>query len=292
MVVGRPSARWVASLWFLAVSLHPGGSGQAREAGGHPMHGDSHHESDAAGKTVVELSSDPASPRPDEETTLTFRFTDKATGNPVSDLVVTHDRILHVLIVRHDLARFLHLHPEDSGPVSPGRAASGTLSVKARFPEPGRYRVVADFTRKGGNLVKAFDLRVEGDASAEPVSPESPRTRTFGGYRVTLSSKHSPLHAEDTMTLWYDIRGGDGRPVDLEDHLGAKMHVVTWSYGELRYVHAHPEGSARKGQQVRLVFPEKGRYRIFGQFRAKGSVVTTDFVVDVVEHPPHKLPGE
>ncbi len=55
----------------------------------------------------------------------------------VTKYVESHEKLLHLIVVRRDLADYQHVHPvlDDSG----------TWSVPLNLTEPGDYRVFADF---------------------------------------------------------------------------------------------------------------------------------------------------
>ena len=59
-------------------------------------------------------------------------------GAPVTRFAIVHDRPLHLIVVRHDLTGFQHLHPT--------MAPDGTWSLPLTLPAPGRYRAYADFS--------------------------------------------------------------------------------------------------------------------------------------------------
>ena len=65
-----------------------------------------------------------------------------------------------------------------------------------------------------------------------------------------------------------------GRPVALQDYLGAKGHLVALREGDLAFLHVHPD-------QDRLRFEAtldtRTRYRLFLQFKTGGQVHTAAF---------------
>jgi len=63
---------------------------------------------------------------------LSFVLRDAA-GEPVTDYVEEQTKLLHLYVVRDDLADFRHLHPVLAG--------DGTWTARVDLGEPGRYRV-------------------------------------------------------------------------------------------------------------------------------------------------------
>jgi hypothetical protein len=68
-------------------------------------------------------------------------------GRPIRDFEVAHERRMHFIVVRRDLAGFQHLHP--------AMEPDGTWTTDVDFGEGGTYRVFADFTR-GGRAADAW----------------------------------------------------------------------------------------------------------------------------------------
>ena len=62
-------------------------------------------------------------------------------GRPVTRYTPTHDKDLHLIVVRRDLSGFQHVHPT--------LAPDGTWSIPLRAAAPGQYRVFADFRPAG-----------------------------------------------------------------------------------------------------------------------------------------------
>src|SRR4028119_1489690 len=85
--------------------------------------------------------------------TLEFRILD-SDDRAVRDFDEQHDRAMHLMVVRRDLTHYRHLHPSMD--------AEGTWSAPLVFPEPGVYRVFADFAAAGRGLTLGADLKMPG----------------------------------------------------------------------------------------------------------------------------------
>ncbi|ONK15840.1 hypothetical protein [Streptomyces sp. MP131-18] len=198
-------------------------------------------------------------------------------GSPLTRYQRTHERELHLILVRRDLSGYQHLHPE--------RAADGTWSVPLTVEEAGAYRLFADFSPAGdedGPLTLGADLAVAGPHEPAPL-PEPATTATVHGYTVTLEGG---LAAGGDSELTLNV-SRDGRPVtDLEPHLGAYGHLVALRAGDLGYLHVHPQGEPGDGTTApgpgitfHAAVPGGGTYRLYLDFRHEGAVHTAEFTV-------------
>ena len=202
--------------------------------------------------------------------TLEFRIL-SPDGQPVRDFDEQHDRAMHLMVVRCDLTHFRHLHPSMD--------ADGTWSASLTFPEPGVYRVFADFATAGRGFTLGTDLELPGNYELTPLPAPVAAVR-IDGYEVTLDAQ---VHAEGDASLEFDV-SHEGRPVeDLEPYLGALGHLVALREGDLAFLHVHPETGEGSGPRIafRATFPSTSRYRLFLQFAHAGQVHTVAFTVEV-----------
>lgn len=197
-----------------------------------------------------------------------------SSGRPLLDYTREHDKDLHLIVVRRDLAGFQHVHP-----VLDRR--SGTWSVDVRLT-PGVWRVIADFTPEGWEgITLADDLAVAGDFTPQPL-PGDDRTATLttaeGIYTVSLEGDTAP-GAATVLTTRIEL---DGEPVtDLEPYLGAFGHLVAIRAGDLGYLHVHPEeGEPGPGIEFATTFPEPATYGLFLDFQHRGTVRTAAFTIE------------
>ncbi|MFF3754122.1 hypothetical protein ACFYYH_27265 [Streptomyces sp. NPDC002018] len=209
-------------------------------------------------------------------TELRFSIRDD-NGRPVTGFQREHDKELHLILAAQDLATFRHLHP--------ARAADGTWSIRTKLPAAGGYRLFADFTPEGKgakNLILGADLAVSGDYRPAAL-PKPAATTTVDGYAVTLEG---PLRPGAAGELKLKVTR-DGRPVtDLEPYLGAYGHLIALRSGDLAYLHVHPngepgDGRTKPGPEVSFTAtaPSVGTYRLFLDFKHKGTVRTAAFTV-------------
>lgn len=189
-------------------------------------------------------------------------------GEPVTAYQVAHEKRLHLIVAPRDLGGFQHLHPE--------LAPDGTWTVPLTLPEPGTYRMYADFAAEGGPaMTLGADLTAPGDFRPDPF-PETSRTSEVDGYTVTLQGEMNPGQPSPlSITV-----SRDGEPVgDLEPYLGAQGHLVALRAGDLAYLHVHPMSGMTGVVFMAEVPREGGAYRLFFDFKHGGEVRTASFTL-------------
>jgi hypothetical protein len=207
------------------------------------------------------------------ERELRFRIV-AADGEAVRSFDLEHSRRLHLIVVRRDLSGFQHLHPR--------MRPDGTWAVPLTLSAAGSYRLFADFSHAGEPTTLAGDLRVDGGANLRELPAPSRTARGDGGLEVRL--REAPAGAGEEASLDFEV-ARDGRPVALDDYLGAGGHLVALRAGDLAFLHVHPEdapaAAARGAVGFRATFPSAGRYRLFLQFKVDGRVHTVAFTREV-----------
>jgi hypothetical protein len=278
-------------------SDEPGSAGAAAQetAGGHADsggHGDSggHADSEAGSGGHAEGGGDPGPNAPahppgglqvseggyrlvPDTTGLTvgtatdFRFRILGPdGAPVTRYTVTHERDLHMIVVRRDLAGFQHLHPT--------LGTDGRWSIPLTVAEAGQYRVFADFQPAGRAeaLTLGVDVPAAGTYQPRPPAPEHSHRTEVDGYRVEVNGHLKPGTAS-TLTMRV-TRGG--KPVtDLQPYLGALGHLVALRDGDLAYLHVHPNSGSALSFTVEV--PSAGTYGLFLDFKHGDAVRTAAF---------------
>jgi hypothetical protein len=213
--------------------------------------------------------------------TLRFRIVDRR-GAVVRDFDVEHEKRMHLIVARRDLAGFQHLHPE--------QAADGSWSAPLRLEDAGSHRVFADFARDDESFTLAGDLRVDGAADLRALPAPAGIAVTDTGYDVRLDAGHArPGRQAD---LRFTITK-DGHTVHTEPYLGAGGHLVALREGDLAFLHVHPTEHGHGDEQPEgedahddsigfaATFPTAGRYRLFLQFKHDGRVHTAAFTREV-----------
>ena len=245
----------------------------------------------AAGLTVNLIA--PATIHPGQRTELTVDVRDAESGEPVGDLVRTHQVWMHMIITRADLGTFAHIHPEPTG-------TAGVYKVQATFPTAGQYLVHSEFRRNGEmtDVLDAHTVTVAGrQLAAAPVPTRDVRSWTGHGVRISLQG-NATVGATTDLALTFahiDAAGHNTGPVtDLQPYLGAAGHVVVMRADGSTFAHRHAETVDSSGRPVLALpgtrfgpdlnlhvrFDRSGAYRLWAQFQlADGTVITAPFVL-------------
>ncbi len=203
-----------------------------------------------------------------------------ADGNRVTEYETSHEKQLHLIVVRSDGTEFRHAHPRLD--------ADGVWALPWEWKSAGTHRIFADFVPAASGedvtLTRIADVAGEFD----PVKPPSvSRSSRVAGFDVTLSGS---LSASEASTLTATV-SRDGAPVTtLQPYLGAYGHLVALREGDLAYLHVHPEGDepsadSVSGPDVEFMTeaPTPGRYLLYLDFKVDGQVHTAEFVLDAAE---------
>jgi hypothetical protein len=196
---------------------------------------------------------------------LTFRIVDRR-GRTVRGFDVEHTKRMHFIVVRRDMNGFQHLHPTQNG--------DGSWSVPVTLRDAGSYRVFADFSIDGSAHTLADDILVDGTVRSRAL-PAPANSAKVDGMKVTLAAGTRKAGAESDLGFTVTR---DGKPVAVENYLGAKGHLVALRQGDLAYLHVHPDESSLK---FMAEFPTAGSYRLFLQFKVDGRVHTAEFTEEV-----------
>jgi hypothetical protein len=256
---------------------HTAGSAEPSEG----SHGGGHSSAPVAdpvrGLAVAEdgyqLEAVSAPARTGEEGVLSFRLTGPD-GSPVTDYNTSHDKDLHLVVVRSDGSRFRHVHPTTDG--------AGSWSLPWRWTDAGSYRVFADFVPAATGEPLTLTSIIDVAGAFTPVTPgEDSRTARVDGFTVTLDGT---VRAGQESTLKFTVIR-DGEPVaTLQPYLGAAGHLVALRAGDLAYLHVHPIGdepAAVSGPDIVFLAqtPTPGRYLLYLDFQVEGQVHTATFAI-------------
>jgi hypothetical protein len=209
---------------------------------------------------TLELTTEPRRPKAGELVELRLSVRDRDNGNaPVPAFDIAHERPMHLIAVRKDLAHFAHEHPSQSG---------SEFRLRYTFASGGEYRIFADVAPKGaGSQVLLAKLKIAG-----PETRETPRPDTGAGMQTD-----SVLPARQSATVTFRIADTRG----LEPYLGAAGHLILIHEDAETFVHSHPTHETVTGGELRFLarLPKPGAYRGWLQFQRAGSVVTQDLQV-------------
>ena len=262
--------------------------GGAHDAHMHPAQGPA---------PIIDLEIAPGKVRAGMPVDMTVRLRDR-NGRPLKGLEISHDRILHAVIISRDLKVFAHIHPEDLGPVTHEMLENALLPLRYSFPKAGNYLIGIDFGAAGGIYSKSFFVDVAGGpAMGEPKIDLSSK-KDFGDYRVSLTISPREVRAGEETRLSYVIERNRKAITDFSPYLGAAMHLAIVPVDLKLFIHAHgitpeePHGPVghmhaappdRFGPEIEadVVFPVAGVYEVFSQVSHEGKVLLFDFMVNV-----------
>jgi hypothetical protein len=203
---------------------------------------------------------------------LRFRVVRQPQDEPVDELQVEHEKLMHVIGVREDLAEFVHVHPT--------RVAPGLWQVNHAFAQPGRYQFWTDIKHRG--VVYSFEqprIKVAGGnpgpVGLTPTAAEL--ADRVSGFEVTLQPDRELVSGE-TNRLQVIIRNREGTQIGTEFFLGALLHVVIVKEDLSVYAHGHAESHLKGERDIYFqhVFPQRGMYRVFAQFRPAKTALAPD----------------
>lgn len=201
-------------------------------------------------------------------------------GEPLTAFETSHEKDLHLIVVRSDGSQFTHTHPVlDS--------STGTWSAPWTWDEAGTYRVYADFvpdvTDGPDKVTLTRTVNVAGAFTPQPAA-EVKTEDSVDGFDVSIAGD---LTAGAVGELTISV-SRDGEPVTaLQPYLGAFGHLVALREGDLAYLHVHAEGEDPEegdtaGPEISFAAeaPTAGLYLLYLDFQVDGQVHTAKFVLN------------
>lgn len=205
-----------------------------------------------------------------DQNTIKIYLKDKA-GNPVDNLEVNHEKILHLIIVDEQLQKYYHVHPERTG--------KGEFTIGNLLPE-GYYKAFIDIKPKS----LAYEVEpvpfvvgspaVNTAAHGHALEPDTDFTKIVDGEKVTMNI--SSFKAGENVTLTFDLDR-----TNLTPYLGAMGHVVILDEYGKKFLHVHPSNDT--DTIFETTFSKPGIYKIWAEFKQNGKVRAFPFVIEVKE---------
>lgn len=188
--------------------------------------------------------------------------------NNVPELEISHEKMMHLIIVSSDLNQYYHLHPEDKG--------NGVFQQEITIKD-GLYKVFVDINPKNlGYQVTPIDLHVGHDHTQEQadhyLKPDDILEKTINGKTVEL--KIDSLVTNKPTILTYQISGGEPEP-----YLGALGHVIIIDEDVKQFIHVHP--SSNNQTVFEAQFSKPGIYKVWSEFKFGEQVNAYPFVIEV-----------
>ena len=211
----------------------------------------------------------------------------------ITQFDIVHERKLHTVFVGQDLLTTAHIHPENY-PEGFANQSQGVYTVKHTFPKAGFYAALLDYSSNGKKHSAVLPFIVTGDENLPNITYDFSRTKQFGNYTVELKTPANITTGKNEFSLSI----GKEKPVtDLQMYLGSEAHiaVIRENLQLGGHTHAHMAGIEHAGMQhyfgpevpFEYTFAEPGVYALIGQFKHNGTVVTTQFLVNVTGEAVH-----
>jgi hypothetical protein len=220
---------------------------------------------------------------PGQQVDYTFRILDSH-GRTFTAFLPQQTRLMHLYVVRSDLAAFQHVHPTMS--------TDGTWTASLQALQPGAYRAYAAFTAYDGGVdqiprVLGDSFTVAGLASTVALPPPS-STAEVDGYTVTLTGP--PLTAGVPGRATFAISKAGSPVTNLEPYQGDYADAVATRAGDLALAYFVPQGTVQGnhgGPSISFFAApaEAGNYRLFVQFQTGGTIHTAALTVRIGQLP-------
>ncbi|MEO8199662.1 MAG: hypothetical protein ABI679_03990 [Gemmatimonadota bacterium] len=216
---------------------------------------------------------------------------DRAAARPIAD----HGHLIHLFLIRApSLDVMAHLHP----------VAVDSFNLKTTLPPlpPGTYRLFGDLVHADGvaeTLIDSLVVSASPDTTWRPSSLDDSWWSESTAQRDVAFGWTGPSVAAGNLdNLAFAITDSDGAPVPHQPFMGMDGHAMVIREDLSVFAHLHPMGSvslaamdrmigpgepsvthpmqAAPGTLIRFpwVFPRGGHYRVWGQTRVGGTIVT------------------
>ncbi len=215
---------------------------------------------------------------------LHLRRTD---GEPVTfnDLIETHTRKIHLLMVDASLTDYHHEHPDRTG-------TPGDYYFEFTPTKPGSYLAWADLRPTPVGLQEYEKAIIFGTGKADPLTDKEARfSGDSGGLHFELSLEKPEVKVGKSILAKLRVTAPDGRGFNqLEPVMGAFAHVVGFNEDGETVLHMHPLGAPilnrreRGGPDLefRIYATKAGFTRLFAQVQVGGRQVFVPFGLRVL----------
>ena len=188
----------------------------------------------------------------------------------LSDYELLHTMPLHLVVVKHDLSEYYHVHPT---------LINGSWLTEPLDLSDGFYRVIADFQVKDkSQLALGTDIMVGSSPMAMANFDQESRVSVVDGY--TITSTGSTKHESDAILSFLITK--EGSPVSaVEPYLEASGHLVSINPATMAYTHLHPNTGVLDGVITFKARPtDHGYSKYFLEVKLDGKVRLFTFLID------------
>ncbi len=197
------------------------------------------------------------------------------------DLVVTHTKKIHLLLIDESLEDYHHLHPQLED-------FNKDYTFNFNPLKGGKYNtyveVVPKRTRR--QLIASGSVDVGGSASPQNFSWETKDIEKELYFE--LIDVPNKLQKNKDYRFKLEVKDAQGLPAKLETIMDAKAHMVAFDADRKGFAHMHPYEETfglRESQLEDLSFifnvPHPGWYRLFAQVQLNGISIYGQFDLEV-----------
>lgn len=227
------------------------------------------------------------SPLAPGETCSAILRLERANGEPilVSDLIETHTKKIHLLIIDPSLTDYHHEHPVPT-------AVPGEYAFTFTPRKPGSYRAWADVRPYPFGLQEYATAEIVVATTPEPLRDRATSSRaTVDGLSYDLVLTDAGLRVGVPATAKLRITTSDGKPfTQLEPVMATFAHIVAFNEDYKTVLHMHPKGlavsdpNARGGPELefQIYALKPGFYRLFAQVQIDGRSRFAPFGIQIL----------
>jgi hypothetical protein len=203
----------------------------------------------------------------------------------MGELIETHTRKIHLLIVDGSLKDYHHEHPQPTS--TPGDYAFDFTPMK-----PGPYLAWADLRPTPLGLQEYEKAIIAGTGESEPVTDKGPRyAGDANGLHFQLTLSRPAIKVGEPTGATLKVTLPDGSKFDeLEPVMAAFAHLVGFNEDKETVLHMHPIGAPITDEKLRggpelnfkVYATKSGFVRLFAQVQVRGQPVCVPFNLRVV----------
>lgn len=229
---------------------------------------------------IVEIATEPKILMPNQEAVARITVRDKRNNAIVKKFQTVQEKLMHIVIVGRDLSTYQHIHPQQEN--------DGTFTVAFTLPKEGTYIWYVGYSPPDflENL-SVITLKTQNAPPEEAMLAVDVQPKIIDDIHVSLTpTGNIPL--TDTVDFSY-VFTATGDPInDMQTYLGAFGHLAIVSEDGKTYLHVHPidvpiSADQLGGPRVRFstFFQQKGKYKLFGQFKRGDKTFLVEHVIEV-----------
>jgi len=167
----------------------------------------------------------------------------------ISDIVLDHDKLMHLFVIREDGQAFAHLHPQ--------QIDSSTYTTPLAPMDKGKYFLFADIVHENGlgeTLVDSVVLKVPVRAMARKDKDDSwLKNDAHDSCHIQITHQaQDSLKSKRLTRLTFRVTDSTGKAIQPEPYLGMAGHAVVLKKDRSVFIHLHPMGTVSMASQNAL----------------------------------------